>query len=86
MMPKEKKQDKLNDPFLKWLEEEDDPFGLNEDLVIVDFQCLKCKKIDEVPEYLIGEFQFGLKKNEEVELECPFCGGTMRQKRDSPKG
>jgi hypothetical protein len=47
---------------------------------------LTVRRLDEVPEYLIGEFQFGLKKYEEVEFECPFCGGTMRQKRKNPKG
>jgi hypothetical protein len=77
----DKKQD--ND-LLKWLEE-DDPFGLEEEMEIVIFKCMDCGKEDEVPEYLIGEFSFDLKEGEEVELQCPFCAeGTMREARDVP--
>lgn len=76
-----KKQD---DDLLKWLEE-DDPFGLEEEMEIVIFKCMDCGKEDEVPEYIIGEFSFDLKEGEEVELQCPFCEeGTMREARDVP--
>jgi len=68
---------------LDWLDEED-PFGLNEEMEIVIFKCLDCKKTDEVPEYIIGEFSVGLKEGEEVEIHCPYCNGAMREARNAP--
>lgn len=82
-MAKNKEQDDLNKDFLKWLEE-DDPFGLNEDIKIIMFECIECGKEDEVPEYVVEEFHFDLKENEEVEVVCPFCNGTMRRARKVP--
>lgn len=79
-MEKNKEQDDL----LKWLEE-DDPFGLNEEIKIITFKCIDCGKEDEVPEYVVEEFSFDLEKNEEVEVVCPFCDGTMRQAKKGPK-
>jgi hypothetical protein len=82
-LAKNKEQDELNKDFLKWLEEED-PFGLDEDIKIIFFKCLDCGKEDEVPEYVVEEFQYDLKENEEVEVVCPFCNGTMRRARKDP--
>jgi redox-regulated HSP33 family molecular chaperone len=80
---KNKELDDLNKDFLKWLEEED-PFGLDDDIKIIIFKCLDCGKEDEVPEYVVEEFHYDLKENEEVEVVCPFCNGTMRQARKDP--
>lgn len=83
-MARNKEQDELNKDFLKWLEE-DDPFGLNEEIKIIIFKCVDCGKEDEVPEYVVEEFHFDLKENEEVEVVCPFCNGIMRRARNVPR-
>lgn len=83
-MARNKEQDELNKDFLKWLEE-DDPFGLNEEIKIIIFKCVDCGKEDEVPEYVVEEFHFDLKENEEVEVVCPFCNGIMRLARNVPR-
>lgn len=44
-LAKNKEQDDLSKDFLKWLEEED-PFGLDEDIKIIIFKCLDCGKED----------------------------------------
>ena len=59
--------DKKLDDDLDWLD--DDPFGLDEEMKIVIFKCLDCKKTDEVPEYIIGEFSVDKKEGEEVQQE-----------------
>lgn len=82
-MTKNKKQDNLSRAFLESLDE-GDPFGLNEEITILTFKCLDCGKEDEVPEYVVEEFHYDLKENEEVEVVCPFCDGTMRQARNIP--
>lgn len=82
-MGKNKEQDELSKAFLESLDK-DDPFGLNEEIKIIIFKCLDCGKEDEVPEYVVDEFHFDLKKGEEVELVCPFCNGTMRRARKNP--
>lgn len=74
---------KEQDEFKKWLEEED-PFGLNEEMKLVLFKCLDCGGNDEVPDYIIGEFSVDLKKGEEVEIHCPHCEGTMIEARNIP--
>lgn len=71
------------DDLLKWMDEED-PFGLNEEMEFITFKCIDCGKEDEVPDYVVEEFHFDLKENEEVEVVCPFCNGTMRQARKDP--
>ncbi|KKE77722.1 hypothetical protein DTX80_11170 [Bacilli bacterium] len=68
---------------LGWLNE-DDPFGLNEEIKMVIFKCIDCNKTDEVPEYIIGEFSVDKKEGEEVELHCPYCNGTMLEARNIP--
>jgi redox-regulated HSP33 family molecular chaperone len=83
-MSKNKEQDEMSKELLKWLEEED-PFGLNEEIKTILFKCKACLKEDEVPDFVVHEFQFDLKEHEKVEIECPFCGGTMRRARKSPK-
>jgi hypothetical protein len=80
---KNKELDELNKAFLETLDE-DDPFGLNEDIKILLFKCLDCGKEDEVPEYVVEEFHYDLKENEEVEVACPFCNGTMRRAKEIP--
>lgn len=82
-MSANKKSDELSKDFLKWLEE-DDPFGLEEEMVILTFKCKDCGKEDEVPEYVVEDFYVDLNEGEEVEIECPFCGGTMLQARNVP--
>jgi hypothetical protein len=80
---KNKEQGELSKAFLESLDM-DDPFGLNEEIKIIIFKCLDCGKEDEVPEYVVGEFHFDLKKGEVVELVCPFCNGIMRRARKNP--
>lgn len=82
-MSPNKKPDELSKDFFKWLEE-DDPFGLEEEMVILTFKCKDCGKEDEVPEYVVEDFSVDLNDNEDVELECPFCGGTMLRARNVP--
>lgn len=69
---------------LDWLNE-DDPLRFDEEIVTVLFKCIDCKKTDDVPEYIIGEFSVDLNKGEEVEIHCPYCNGTMIKARKSPK-
>ncbi|MDQ0220711.1 hypothetical protein ELQ35_01980 [Peribacillus cavernae] len=83
-MKKDKEPVELNKELLKWLDEED-PFGLNEDIKTILFTCLECGEEDDIPEYVVHEFQVVLKRNEEVETVCPVCGGTMRRAGKSPK-
>ncbi|WP_019152394.1 hypothetical protein [Robertmurraya massiliosenegalensis] len=64
--------------------DEEDPFGSNEEMVFTIFRCIDCGKEDEVPDYVVEEFHFDLEENEEVEVVCPFCNGTMRQARKDP--
>lgn len=78
-MGKNKEQDEL----LKWLDGED-PFGLDEEIEFIMFKCIDCGKKDEVPDYVVEEFHFDLEGNEEVEVVCPFCNGTMRRARKDP--
>jgi hypothetical protein len=40
---------------------------------------------DDVPDFVVHEFQQYKKKGEEVEVEYPFCGGTMLRAKKSPK-
>ncbi|MDD9313810.1 hypothetical protein PUS82_21380 [Cytobacillus firmus] len=82
-MTKNKEQDELNKAFLESLND-DDPFGLNEEIKLLIFKCLDCGKEDEVPEYVVEEFQYDLKENEEVEVVCPYCNGTMRRAGNVP--
>ncbi|MCD8502649.1 MAG: hypothetical protein LRY71_14520 [Bacillaceae bacterium] len=77
-----KKQVEQQDEFLKWLEE-NDPLDVEKEVTIT-FICIKCKQKDEVPDFVVGEFHYDLEEGEEVELVCPFCGGTMRQARKDP--
>lgn len=35
--------------------------------------------INEVPNFVVYEFSYYLKKGDEVEAVCPFCHGTIRQ-------
>ena len=82
-MSKNKKPDELSKEFLEWLEE-DDPFGLDDEIVLLSFKCKDCGKRDDVPEYVVEDFSVDLNEDEEVEIECPFCGGTMLRARNVP--
>lgn len=53
--------------------------------MLIKFKCLDCKKEDEVPDFVVDEFAYDLEKDEEVEVECPFCNGTMREAKENPK-
>ena len=81
-MGSRKEQDNSKEVIPDWLDE-DDPFGLNEEIEIVIFKCLDCKGTDEVPEYIIGEFSVD-KSRREVEIHCPHCNGTMIEAKDAP--
>lgn len=65
-----KEQDEMLEDFL----------GLNEPEVFIDFECIECGCIDPVPEFIVGEFSYDLEPGEEVEMVCPKCNGTMREK------
>ena len=82
-MSQNKKPDELSKKFLEWLEE-DDPFGSDDEIVLLSFKCKDCGNRDEVPEYVVEDFSVDLKDGEEVEIECPFCGGTMLRARNVP--
>lgn len=82
-MAKNKEQDELSKAFLESLDK-DDPFGLNEEIKMLIFKCIDCGEEDEVPEYVVEEFHFDLEENEEVEVVCPFCNGTMHRARNIP--
>lgn len=77
-----KEQVEMSDDLEKWLEE--DPFGLEEEVIMVTFKCLDCGKKDEVPDYVVEEFSFDLEKGGQVEVLCPFCEGTMIDARNVP--
>lgn len=81
-MPNKKKEEWQEDP-LAWLEAED-PFGLKEPIELVSFVCTKCKQIDEVPAYIIGEFMVDKRPGEAISLECPYCNGEMFEAKDDP--
>lgn len=83
-MPKNNEPDEMSQDLLKWLEEED-PFGLNDDINTILFKCKDCRKVDDVPDFVVADFQVDKKKGEDVEIECPFCGGTMLRAKESPK-
>lgn len=58
-------------------------FGIEEtEDQIIEFQCIDCGCIDEVPDFVIGEFSVDLKTGEEVEMVCPSCNGTLRIKKE----
>jgi hypothetical protein len=42
-------KNKEQDDFIKWLNEED-PFGLNEEIEFIIFRCIDCGKEDKVPD------------------------------------
>ncbi|MGY0695041.1 hypothetical protein ACW2QC_20160 [Virgibacillus sp. FSP13] len=82
-MANQKEQDETKEVTPDWLDE-DDPFGLNEEMEIVLFKCLDCKGTDEVPEYIIDEFSVDKNNRGEVELHCPHCNGTMIEAKEAP--
>jgi len=83
-MSKKDEQDEMSKELLRWLEE-DDPFGLNEEIKTIPFKCKDCRKEDDVPDFVVSDFQMDKMKHEEVKIECPFCGGTMLRTKNSPK-
>ena len=51
---------------------------------LIEMKCTACGHIDNVPDWIIGEFaeedrMYG--KHGEVEIECPVCNGPMRRVR-----
>jgi hypothetical protein len=40
--------------------------GLNDPEICIDFVCLACGCIDPVPEFIVSEFSYDLKKGQEV--------------------
>ena len=81
-MPNQKQEERLEDP-LVWLAEEDS-FGLNDPIELVSFVCTKCKQIDEVPVYIIGEFMVDKRLGEAVSLECPYCNDEIFEAKEDP--
>ncbi len=59
--------------------------GLNEEIITILFKSKDCREEDDVPDFVVHEFQQYKKKGEEVEVEYPFCGGTMLRAKKSPK-
>lgn len=65
-----------------WTDEEIDEM-IAED-TLIEMKCTACGYIDNVPDWIIGEFaeedrMYG--KHGEVEIECPVCNGPMRRVR-----
>ena len=81
-MTKKKEQADIELALSKLLKNED-LFGLKDETIT--FKCLDCGEVDDVPDFVVEEFAYDLKKGEVVETVCPFCEGTMRQARNSPK-
>lgn len=63
----------------KLYEHAKDYFGDDEDIFI--YKCKKCKKLDPVPGFVVGEqigfLRFIGKKKSIPKMECPYCNGTM---------
>ncbi|GIN90192.1 hypothetical protein J6TS1_01670 [Siminovitchia terrae] len=64
--------------------DEEDSFGLDEEIKTILFICIGCGEEDDVPEFVVQEFQEDKKQNEEVETICPRCNGAMRRARKVP--
>ncbi|PLR80713.1 hypothetical protein CVD23_20490 [Bacillus sp. V33-4] len=64
---------------------EEDPFGFDEEIKTILFVCAQCGEEDDVPEFVVQEFQVDKRGNKDVETVCPSCGGTMRRARINPK-
>lgn len=73
MTEKEKKQTE------KMLKEARNYFGDEEPIYI--FKCTRCKKMDPVPGFVVGEqmgfLKFLGKRKRTVTMECPYCNGKM---------
>jgi hypothetical protein len=52
---------------------------------MLPFKCIDCGYEEPVPEFIVDEFSWGLKKGEEVEMFCPECNGTLKMKREEAK-
>lgn len=63
----------------KLYEHAKDYFGNEENIFI--YKCKKCKKLDPVPGFVVGEqigfLRFIGKKNSIPKMQCPYCNGTM---------
>lgn len=68
----------------KLIKQAQDYFGKEETIYI--FKCKKCKKMDPVPGFIVGEqigfLKFIKKKNTIPTMQCPYCGGTMFKLED----
>ncbi|WP_246860943.1 hypothetical protein [Bacillus sp. REN3] len=73
-MPKNNEPDEMSKDLLKWLEEED-PFGLNEDINTILFKCKDCRKVDDVPDFVVADFQVDKKKGKMLKLNVLFVVG-----------
>ncbi|MFE7065211.1 hypothetical protein ACFVAD_24225 [Sutcliffiella sp. NPDC057660] len=72
------KKEKLDEECLPWaidMEEEDET---------ILFKCIDCGEEDEVPDFIVDEYSYDLKKGEEVETACPVCDGIMRRAKNVP--
>lgn len=79
-LPKNNEPDEMSKDLLQWLEEED-PYGLNEDINTILFKCKDCREEDDVFDFVVADFQVDKK----IEIECPFCDGAMLRAKESPK-
>lgn len=79
-MTRKKELDEIEKEIRKIFEFEDE----DDDDEMLLFECIDCGGKDEVPDFVVEEFSFDLKKGEEVETVCPFCNGTMRRAKDVP--
>ena len=51
---------------------------------LIKMKCTACGHIDNVPDWIIGEFaeEYGMSgKHGEVEIECPVCNGPIKRVR-----
>ena len=56
--------------------------SMNAEDTLIKMKCTACGRIDNVPDWIIGEFaeEYGMSgKHGEVEIECPVCNGPRRR-------
>ena len=76
------KNSSINADDCPWTDEEIDEM-IAED-TLIEMKCTACGHIDNVPDWIIGEFAKEDRMSGthgEVEIECPVCNGPMRRVR-----
>jgi hypothetical protein len=62
-----------------------DPFGLDDDMKIIIFKCLDCGQKDKASVYVVDEFHYDLKVNEEIEVVLQRNNATNKKKTQVSK-